>query len=58
MQAGKKKLVLDHVIVQKMDNDEAGEDVKSILTYGAKALFEDDQTARDIICSILMPFSG
>lgn len=52
MQAGKKKLVLDHLIVQKMDDDEnGGEDLKSILTFGAKALFEeDDQNARDIVC--------
>ncbi|TFY68138.1 hypothetical protein EVG20_g3685 [Dentipellis fragilis] len=47
MQAGKKKLILDHVIVQKMD-EEAGEDVQSILTYGAKALFEEGESARDI----------
>ncbi|KAF9527780.1 SNF2 family N-terminal domain-containing protein [Crepidotus variabilis] len=52
MQVGKKKLVLDHLIVQKMDDDEenGGEDVKSILTYGAQALFESEQTQaeRDI----------
>ncbi|KIK79668.1 hypothetical protein PAXRUDRAFT_833992 [Paxillus rubicundulus Ve08.2h10] len=51
MQAGKKKLVLDHLIVQKMDDDEHGEDdLKSILTFGAKALFEEgDQASKDII---------
>ncbi|KAF8846211.1 hypothetical protein BDN67DRAFT_918420 [Paxillus ammoniavirescens] len=51
MQAGKKKLVLDHLIVQKMDDDENGEDdLKSILTFGAKALFEEgDQASKDII---------
>ena len=52
MQNGKKKLVLDHLIVQKMDdggNDT--EDVKSILMYGAKALFEEgSDSARDIVC--------
>jgi chromodomain-helicase-DNA-binding protein 4 len=53
MQAGKKKLVLDHLIVQKMDDDDAaGDDVQSILTFGAKALFEEgDQGAHDIICT-------
>lgn len=53
MQTGKKKLVLDHLIVQKMDDDDgAGDDVQSILTYGAKALFEEgDQGIHDIICS-------
>ncbi|KAI0778404.1 hypothetical protein BD413DRAFT_489884 [Trametes elegans] len=51
MQTGKKKLVLDHLIVQKMD-DESGskEDVQSILLFGAKALFEENEesTAREI----------
>ena len=52
MQIGKKKLVLDHLIVQKMDDDEdnGGENIQSILTYGAQALFEGDQEARDITC--------
>ncbi|KAJ7783591.1 SNF2 family DNA-dependent ATPase [Mycena maculata] len=50
VQVGKKKLVLDHLIVQKMDDDDdAGDDVQSILTYGAQALFEADADARDII---------
>ncbi|EIW64252.1 uncharacterized protein TRAVEDRAFT_158327 [Trametes versicolor FP-101664 SS1] len=51
MQTGKKKLVLDHLIVQKMD-DESGskEDVQSILMFGAKALFEEteESAAREI----------
>lgn len=52
VQIGKKKLVLDHLIVQKMDDDEenAGENVQSILTYGAQALFESEETSRDITC--------
>lgn len=52
MQIGKKKLVLDHLIVQKMDDDEenGGENVQSILTYGAQALFESNETSRDITC--------
>ncbi|PFH54826.1 hypothetical protein AMATHDRAFT_134744 [Amanita thiersii Skay4041] len=50
MQVGKKKLVLDHLIVQKMDDEDTiGEDVQSILTYGAKALFEAEQESRDIL---------
>ncbi|OAX44419.1 hypothetical protein K503DRAFT_765038 [Rhizopogon vinicolor AM-OR11-026] len=50
MQTGKKKLVLDHLIVQKMDDDDtAGDDLRSILTFGAKALFEGgDQSSKDI----------
>ncbi|PIL31731.1 hypothetical protein GSI_06435 [Ganoderma sinense ZZ0214-1] len=51
MQTGKKKLILDHLIVQKMD-DESGsrEDVQSILLFGAKALFEETEetAAREV----------
>jgi hypothetical protein len=55
MQVGKKKLVLDHLIVQKMDDEnQAGEDLQSILTYGAQALFEADQEAKDITCEFLL----
>ena len=51
MQNGKKKLVLDHLIVQKMDDDQ-DEDVKSILMFGAQALFEEgaDQSDKEIHC--------
>jgi chromodomain-helicase-DNA-binding protein 4 len=43
MQTGKKKLVLDHLIVQKMDDDDTGgDDVQSFLMYGAQALFNED----------------
>ncbi|KAF4623265.1 hypothetical protein D9613_002145 [Agrocybe pediades] len=51
IQIGKKKLALDHLIVQKMDDDDepGGEDVQSILTYGAQALYDSDQNARDIV---------
>ncbi|EDR15764.1 SNF2 family DNA-dependent ATPase [Laccaria bicolor S238N-H82] len=51
MQIGKKKLVLDHLIVQKMDDDEegGGGNVQSILSFGAQALFELEQDSRDII---------
>ncbi|KAI0785072.1 SNF2 family N-terminal domain-containing protein [Abortiporus biennis] len=50
MQTGKKKLILDHLIVQKMDDDEGREDVQSILMFGAQTLFEDSdsQAAKDI----------
>ena len=51
-QAGKKKLVLDHLIVQTIDEEEADapESLESILRYGAKALFEEgtEETASDI----------
>ncbi|KAK0208177.1 SNF2 family DNA-dependent ATPase [Desarmillaria ectypa] len=50
VQVGKKKMVLDHLIVQKMDDDDsAGEDVQSILGYGAQALFEfGNESTHDI----------
>ena len=54
MQAGKKKLALDHLIVQNMDEDNMTEDVQSILMFGAKALFdeEDGDSKRDIHCEL------
>ena len=56
MQTGKKKLVLDHLIVQKMDDDDSEEDVKSILMFGAQTLFEqgDSQSTRDIHCMFIL----
>lgn len=53
MQMGKKKLALEHLIVKKMeDDDSAGEDIHSILTYGARALFDDSEGAsKDVICT-------
>ncbi|KAG7450689.1 uncharacterized protein BT62DRAFT_985010 [Guyanagaster necrorhizus] len=50
VQVGKKKMVLDHLIVQKMDDDDsAGENVQSILGYGAQALFESgNESTNDI----------
>ena len=57
VQTGKKKLVLDHLIVQKMDDDEdsPGENMESILTYGAQALFDSEQAAKEIVCKLLYP---
>ncbi|KZT02402.1 uncharacterized protein LAESUDRAFT_661821 [Laetiporus sulphureus 93-53] len=48
MQTGKKKLVLDHLIVQKMDDaDGSKEDVQSILMFGAQALFDESENAEN-----------
>lgn len=45
MQIGKKKMALDHVLIQQMDQDEeTGMDLESILRHGAEALFDDDNT--------------
>lgn len=49
MQIGKKKMALDHVLIQQMDQeDDAGMDLESILRHGAEALFDDDSTG-DIV---------
>lgn len=45
MQKGKKKLALDHVLIERMEADEDEEDLESILRHGAQALFEDDDAA-------------
>ena len=51
MQVGKKKMALDHVLIERMDQeDEAGMDLQSILRHGAEALFaEDDKSDQDIV---------
>ncbi|TWU79135.1 hypothetical protein ED733_008816 [Metarhizium rileyi] len=42
MQIGKKKMALDHALIESMDDDEiAGDDLESILAHGAQALFGD-----------------
>ncbi|KAK7059145.1 hypothetical protein VNI00_001772 [Paramarasmius palmivorus] len=54
MQIGKKKMVLDHLIVQKInDEDDAGDDLQSILMYGAQALFDEEKegSTKDIVYS-------
>ncbi|KAL9030888.1 MAG: hypothetical protein Q9196_001031 [Gyalolechia fulgens] len=48
MQIGKKKMALDHALIEQMDADEDEPvDVESILRYGTEALFQDDD-ANDI----------
>ncbi|KAH8925020.1 hypothetical protein BT69DRAFT_21262 [Atractiella rhizophila] len=50
MQAGKRKLVLDHLIVQRINAvDDTADDVESILQFGAKALFEDKEGGEEVI---------
>jgi chromodomain-helicase-DNA-binding protein 4 len=45
VQIGRKKMALDHVLIESMDvDDEAGLDLQSILQHGAQALFNDDDT--------------
>ena len=45
MQIGKRKLLLDHVLIEQMDtDDDAGIDLESILRHGTEAIFADDDT--------------
>lgn len=46
MQIGKKKMALDHALIEKMGaaEDDAGMDLESVLRHGAEALFKDDDT--------------
>ncbi|KAE8148985.1 PHD/FYVE-zinc-finger like domain-containing protein [Aspergillus avenaceus] len=45
IQIGKKKMVLDHVLIDRMVSEEDdGQDIESILRHGAKALFDDDDS--------------
>jgi superfamily II DNA or RNA helicase len=49
VQMGRKKMALDHVVVQELDTDDIEEkDVESILKYGAAELFNDDGADHDI----------
>merc|ERR1712070_61745 len=42
MQMGRKKLALDHVLIQEMDADDADQnDLVSVLRHGASELFDD-----------------
>lgn len=55
IQTGKKKLVLDHLIVQKINDDDDNNDVQSMLTFGAKALFDEtNDENRDINCKLIL----
>ena len=48
IQIGRKKMALDHVLIDKMDaEDDSGVDLQSILQHGTAALF-DDNAERDI----------
>lgn len=43
VQIGRKKMALDHALIEAMDeDDDAGVDLQTILQHGATALFEDD----------------
>lgn len=43
MQVGRKKMALDHALIESMDDDDlAGDDLESILKHGAQALFSDN----------------
>lgn len=45
MQIGKKKMVLDHVLIDRMvATEDDGRDLESVLRHGAQALFDDDDS--------------
>lgn len=50
LQIAKKRMALEHVIVERMaeNEDDDLEDIESILKYGTEALFSDD-TSKDIV---------
>jgi chromodomain-helicase-DNA-binding protein 4 len=49
IQMGRKKMALDHVVVEQLDaNDMDEHDVESILKFGAAELFKDDNNDQDI----------
>ena len=60
MAVGKKKMILDHLNVQKMDDEDVSEDIQSILTHGAKALFDEteEQRAQNVTCKLLSSLIG
>ncbi|KAL9603975.1 MAG: hypothetical protein Q9179_002003 [Wetmoreana sp. 5 TL-2023] len=44
MQIGKKKMALDHALIEQMDADEEDAlDLESVLRHGTEALFQDDE---------------
>ncbi|KKY14409.1 putative chromatin remodeling complex subunit [Phaeomoniella chlamydospora] len=50
MQVGKRKMALDHVLIQQLGvDDDAGMDLESILKHGAAALFDENAADDDII---------
>lgn len=49
MQMGRKKMALDHVVVEQLDTDDVEDhDVESILKFGAAELFKDNDADHDI----------
>ena len=50
MQVGRKKMALDHALIESMDDHELeGDDLESILKHGAQALFSDDYQKSAIV---------
>ncbi|KAH7011661.1 PHD/FYVE-zinc-finger like domain-containing protein [Ilyonectria destructans] len=49
MQVGRKKMALDHALIESMDDDDlAGDDLESILKHGAQALFDENYQKKAI----------
>jgi chromodomain-helicase-DNA-binding protein 4 len=49
MQMGRKKMALDHALIESMDDDDiGGDDLESILKHGAQALFDENHKKESI----------
>ena len=59
MQASKKKLVLEHLVVQAAGSKGlAAADLEDIIRYGAAALFADEETAAPVAVEGASPTGG
>lgn len=47
MEKGKKKVALEHVLIERLQDEEEDEDLESILRHGAQALFDEDDDNED-----------
>ena len=59
MEKGKKKVALEHVLIDRLQDEEEDEDLESILRHGAQALFdgdddEDDQYTPEMVDALLV----
>ncbi|GAA5884888.1 hypothetical protein JCM6882_007139 [Rhodosporidiobolus microsporus] len=47
--AGRKKLGLEHLIIQRIDAQDESEDIESMLQHGAQAVFDEEAAEKDAI---------
>ncbi len=56
VQQSKKKLLLDHVVVQSMEEEEPAESLETVLLSGIKAIFQDADNQDTIVCTYSVCF--